>query len=461
MWMTRARGSVRSCLSMLSVLGCFASAVTCANAENTLYLDNGVIKVGVDLDKGGSITYLADVSPDNKINARNVNVVNTHDLGRAIGQSYYSGPRPFGTAHPAWKNWPWNPVSSGDVYGHPSQILDHRQDGHTLYVKSMPQQWALNNVPAECTFETWITLDGRAAWVRNRLTNQRTDHRQYSAADQELPALYTIGTLHHLLTYDGDEPFSKAPLKEIPKRPYKNGPQWTGFQATEHWAAQVDDQHWGLGVCHPGVIRFLGGFYGQSGAGTTADDPTGYIAPLRQEILDHNIVYEYRYLLILDTLANIRKLAYQHRPKSNLPDYRFDRDRQHWRLVNAKDAGYPLSGRMRVKVEKHSAQLIGPVSFWKAADVPKAYVRAAFQTTADTATLYWSTTEKPGFADERSVRFKIVPGGKTLGEMRTYEINLAKSPGYRGIITGLRLDPPAPGGPGEQVDVEFVSYKNQ
>jgi hypothetical protein len=122
--------------------------------ERMAYLDNGIIKVGVDLNRGGSICFRADVK-------KGGNVVNVHDLGMWIGQSYYAGPKPFGTAHPAWKDWPWNPVSAGDVYGNASKLLDKKNDGKTLYVKSVPMQWALKNVPGDCTFETWITLEGR------------------------------------------------------------------------------------------------------------------------------------------------------------------------------------------------------------------------------------------------------------------------------------------------------------
>jgi hypothetical protein len=39
------------------------------------YLDNGIIKLGVDLDRGGSVGFLADVKKD-------ANVVNVHDLGQ-------------------------------------------------------------------------------------------------------------------------------------------------------------------------------------------------------------------------------------------------------------------------------------------------------------------------------------------------------------------------------------------
>ena len=115
-------------------------------------------------------------------------------------------------------------------------------------------------------------------------------------------------------------PFTGAPLKEIPKVPEKGEKaQWTTCFATEHWAALVDDDDWGLGVIHPGVVRFVGGFYGKPNTGGPNDDSNGYVAAVRQEILDHNIVYEYRYTLVLDTLAQIRKEAYKQRPKSTLP----------------------------------------------------------------------------------------------------------------------------------------------
>jgi hypothetical protein len=420
-------------------------------SERMSYLDNGIIKVGVDLKRGGSIGFLADVK-------KGGNIVNVHDLGRWVGQSYYAGPKPFGTAHPAWKDWPWNPVSAGDVYGNASKVLDKKNDGKTLYVKSIPMQWALKNVPSDCTFEMWITLEGRTVQVRNRLTNQRKDKTQYPAMDQELPAVYTIGKLPRLVTYNGDEPFTQAPLKEIPKRPAKDGkPQWTPFFAAEHWAALVNDDDWGLGVIHPDVVRFLGGFSGKPNRGGPNDDPTGYVAPVRQEILDHNIVYEYEYTLVLDSLKNIRKEAYRQRPKSSLPDYRFTKDRQHWWLVNAEDTGWPVKGRWRLKVEKDDPQMIGPEACWDAKDVPKVFVRAAYRTKNKTAELYWETAEKPGFRSGQSKRFAITPDG----EYHTYEADLAACPTYRGKIRRLRFDPVEAGGIGETVDVGFISAKKE
>ncbi|MBS0260347.1 MAG: hypothetical protein JSS02_00210 [Planctomycetes bacterium] len=417
--------------------------------SNQSFLDNGQIRLGVDLSRGGSIGYLADAQTGE-------NVVNVHDFGRWIGQSYYAGPKPFGMAHPAWKDWPWNPVSAGDVYGHASEIVETTNDGKVLYVKSIPRQWALRNVAAECIFETWISLSGRTAQVRNRLTNRRSDQITYPALDQELPALYTIGKLHRLLTYTGDDPFTDQATQEIPKKPAVDGrPHWNTFFATEHWAALVDEHDWGLGLIHPGVVRFLGGFYGSQTAGGPRDDSTGYLAPIRQEILDHNIVYEYRYVLVLDTLPNIRAVARQLRPEVTGPDDRFTHNRQHWWTVNVPDSGTPFAGHWHLQLERDDPQLIGPEGHWQARDVPRLFIRGAWKTRQNTAELFWETAATPGFSGKQTVSIPVIPDG----QMRTYEVHLAQHPQYRGVIRRLRFDPVAQGHAGDTVDLEFVSAK--
>ncbi len=417
-------------------------------AEPRLALvDNGVIQVGVDLARGGSIGFVADLQTGQ-------NVVNVHDLGRWIGQSYYSGPRPFGEPHPSWQGWQWNPVSAGDVYGNPSQLLAHQNDGKSLYVKSVPMQWALKNVPGDCEFETWIELDGRKVQVRNRLTNKRQDKTSYRAMDQELPAAYTVGTLYRLKTYTGPNPFTDEPIVEIPNRLNEQPqPKWSTFFATEHWAALVNDQDWGLGVIHPGVVRFLGGFYGQPAVGGPQDNSCGYIAPIRQEVLDHNIVYEYRYTLVLDSLTKIRAEAYRLRPAVAGPNARFDHDRQHWWSDSIADDQCPTQGTWSLKVEGNDPKVFGPESSWQAADVPVIYIRAAYKTSQRTATLFWETADQPGFPAEQSVRFEVVPDGKP----RTYRVELSASPRYRGEIRRLRFDPVDRGVPGDRVELEFIS----
>jgi hypothetical protein len=416
-----------------------------ASAEEMSYLDNGTIKIGVDLDLGGSITFLAS-SRDGK------NLINSHDFGRQIQQSYYSGPEPFGnTHHKGWENWPWNPIGTGDAYGNHSRVVRHANDGKTLSVETVPLQWALNNVPGDCTFETSIELEESAARVRCRLTNQRADKTQYPARDQELPAVYCVGTLHHLWTYDGKLPFTGGSLSEITNA----GPPWAGWNATENWAALVNSEGTGVGIVHPGVFRFIGGFNSKKANGGPKDNATGYMAPLRQEILDHNIVYDYRYALVVGNLESIRAFAVAQRVKDPRPDYHFTHDRQHWTYVNMTDTGFPIKGRLWLNAVPGSSQMVGPPEWWQAREAPKLSIRAAYRGKRGKAALYWTTVENPDFGPGRHIEFPFTPDGR----FHNYALDLGASPVYRGTITRLRFDPVAASYGKVDVALESISVK--
>jgi hypothetical protein len=212
-----------------------------------------------------------------------------------------------------------------------------------MYTKLVPMQWPLKNVPGECTCETWITPEKNLARVRCRVNNYRSDKTQYQGRGQELPAAYTNGPWYHLITYKGDKPFTNDATTTIP-------PQfpWAYWTATEGWAALVNDKNEGLGVWHPDARDFCGGFAGTPGAGGPKDGPTGYIAPLHNEIIDHNIVCDYKYVLILGSLDEIRRQVYALAPRPKPPVYRFANDRQHWHYSGAIDAGWPIRGELRI-----------------------------------------------------------------------------------------------------------------
>ena len=71
------------------MLSLFAASLHAADElRGERFLDNGVIRLGVDLDRGGVISYLS-------LSGRDENVVNNYDLGRQIQMSFYSGPIPF------------------------------------------------------------------------------------------------------------------------------------------------------------------------------------------------------------------------------------------------------------------------------------------------------------------------------------------------------------------------------
>lgn len=442
------------CASTLVSWGLDISVVSPA-LTNVSYLDNGTVKVGIDLAKGGSITYLSK-------SGTNDNIINNYDLGRQVQQSYYSGPEPYDppnngaigwTGNPGWTNWPWNPIQTGDSYGNRSQVLSYTNDGQMLYVKCRPMQWALNNKPGECTYESWITLTNSTVIVSNRLLNTRTDiAQQYFARHQELPAVYTIGRLYRLFSYAGNAPFTSGTLTNFPNTP----PPWLYWKATESWAALVDVNNWGLGVYHPGAMQFVGGFNSTPGSGGPTNDPCGYMSPLHAEVLDNNIEYTYSYHLILGTLTQIRNWVYAqpYRPECN---YAFQTDRQHWSYPNVTDAGWPLTNnRVRVSLASGDPMMVSPACAFPATNAPKLYIRAAHKianASSGWAQVYWETNGVGGFDGTRSVTFPIVADG----QYHNYEVNLTTANNYSGLITQLRFDPAASGNAGDYVDVATIS----
>jgi hypothetical protein len=417
--------------------------------DRVSYLDNGTIRLGVDLDLGGSITYLARSNGGE-------NIVNSFDRGREIQLSFYSGPTPFVVGDkrpkPEWAGLGWNPIQSGDCFGNRSKVVDFRNDRTTIYVKCIPMQWPLRDVPGECTFESWVTLEGPTVQVRSRINNARADHTQFEARDQELPAIYTNGPLYRAMAYVGDQPFTRAPLSRLQRTAdeVRRAPSfpWTRrSDVTESWAALVDDKDWGLGVWQPGTCSFLAGFAGRPGAGGPHDAPTGYIAPARREVLDWNAAYAFRYVLIVGSLTEIRDYVYAHAARPAVPAYRFEHDRQHWYYHDAGDTGWPIAGELNVVARDAHAQLVGPDDFWLAGDAGRLTMDAAFTGRGRAARVRWKRRDDDRYSDANSVPLDVTADGV----YRPYAVALGAQPGYRGTITGLRVDFAATAGDGMRV----------
>ena len=262
-------------------------------APKMTFLDNGEVRIGMDLALGGAVTFISSKDHPG-------NIINSADLGRQIQMSHYSGPWPFEVGdkkpNPAWAGLGWNPIQTGDCYMNPSKVIEHRNDGKELYIKCIPMQWPLNNVPGDCLFETWTTLEGPVIHMRYRCTNQRSDKTAYRPCPQELPAVYTISKLWRLMSYTGNKPFTQDTLTQVTNDWRKPWP-WTRFVATERWAALVDNDGWGLGVFKDDGGEFHGGIHGDDRSDDPKHGSTAYVAPIHMENFDHNIVYEHQHRL--------------------------------------------------------------------------------------------------------------------------------------------------------------------
>lgn len=425
-----------------------ALSTSLLSAGEMSWLENDQIRLGIDLDRGGAITFLAEA-------ADGENVINNFDLGRQVQLSFFSGPVPFAANGqvPAehWTHIGWNPIQSGDDFENPSRIIDHSNDGKRIHVACIPMQWPLDGVPGDCRFDSWLELEGRTVKARARLTNARVDRTLYPARLQELPAVYANAAFPRVVSYQGSRPFTGDAVAPVPAPQGKH--PWSFWIGTEGWAALLDEKDHGLGLITPGRVHFTGGFAGQPGPNDTHGNSTGYLAGQGQEILDHDIVYEFRYELVLGTLAQIRERAARHRSEK-LPAWTFAIDRQSWHYQNLKDAGWPIGGALEVDFAEDDPQLISPFFFLEAEQAPFLIFDAAFSTNQKQGVVMWQTLDEKGFSGGHLATFPI----EGDGEFRKHVIRLADLPGYRGGIVRLRLDPAGHAEPGAWMKLRSVQF---
>ncbi len=415
-----------------------------------IFLENGEVRMGMDLSLGGAVTFLSSREHPG-------NLINSFDLGRQIQMSHYSGPWPFEVedkkprAH--WAGLGWNPIQTGDDYLNPSKVIEHRHDGHELYIKCIPMQWPLDNVPGDCTFETWTTLDGPLIRMRFRCTNQRLDKTFYRACAQELPAVYTISALGRVMSYTGDRPFTGGALTHL-RNDWRAKWPWTSFVATERWAALVDTNDWGLGVFKDDAGEFHGGISCAEVSEDPMANPTAYLAPIQREHFDHNIVYEHQTLFMVGRLQEIRR-RFNDIASKTPPAWTFEKDRQHWTLLNATDQGLPLSGEWVVRFNQRSERaprLLGPTFCWRAEQAKTIELQLRYTGKKTTARLLWTKLGDNDFKSDQSLTFELVPDAKS----RVYRVDLAAAPTYGGLITGLALDPVATAETAEFIAVKHI-----
>jgi len=412
------------------------------------YLENSRVRLGVDLSLGGAVTLLVD-----KKNGP-ANMINSHDWGRQIQLSYYSGPIPYigpkgEQPHKAWAQLGWNPIQSGSVGRIKSRTLSFESpDAKTICVRCVPMQWPHINVEGDCIFEVTYTLvSENTVEMKARLINQRTDKTQYAGRHQEMPALYTNGPWYKLVTYTGDAPFTDAPTTNIVDKGDGKGWPWSHFEATEHWSALVNEAGTGVGLYQPEVIPVTGGFAGgdkKKGSGGVKDMQTGYIAPIGTVILDHNIDWTYQTYLIVGSVKEIRAKAKALHGPLKAPAWRFEKDREGFVYHgSAKDKGWPIKDGLELTYGEDKRGVVSsPVTLWTAESLPVLELDAAF-TFSSTNQAERVVVEAVPFAGKRiSYALKVMSDGTR----QRYQIPLKSNAQYTGAMKQLILYMPKANG---------------
>ncbi len=258
-------------------------------AADWLYLDNGQIRLGVDRAAGASIGFFGESTTGR-------NLLNHHDKGRFIQQSYYGA-----KDGSDWngKPWRWNPVQGGGWRNEPARTLAFTNTATTLYARTLPKHWATGADLPDVVMEEWLTLTNRIAHLRFRMTySGATNH---PPAHQELPAVFADLALTNLVYYKGDAPWTRGALmRRVPGWPneYDKG-------LSENWAAYVDERDWGLGAFVPGTTEVT--CYRHPGKPGPAGSGCSYLAPIRTLAITNGFKLEYDVFLTIGTVGEMRE----------------------------------------------------------------------------------------------------------------------------------------------------------
>ena len=283
------------------------------NYGNTkFYINNERFKLGVDMSWGGAICYLEDL----KANVEGLtNLVNKHDEGRLIQQSYYGTPTIPGVYEPGEFNnaqWNYNPVQGGDKYGNDSRIIDIVVTENSIYIKCQPQDWSLNGAITPSYMENHYILHEDYVEVKNRFVD--FSGWTHPMTTQELPAFYTVSGLDTFVWYGGTDPWTGGELSYESDLNFWGDPQYSASctftirqSNTETWCAWVNAATgFGMGVYVPNTDVLYAGRSGYNGSMDADDDACGYVAPLKKIRLVSYEALEYSYLIATGSIEEIR-----------------------------------------------------------------------------------------------------------------------------------------------------------
>ena len=293
--------SGQNCVLSVSDFNC---AVQDVPKGDTMYIENSRYKAGVSLKWGGGLCFFEDKQDD-----RYGNLLNNHDTGRLVQQSYYGPTQIDGYENGVFMGsvWGYNPVQGGDQFGNNSKLVAVEKDEKEIRVVCRPLDWALDNMPTQTYYTNVYRLTDAGLTVRNTAV----DYLQAEWTDkaQELPAFYTISALGIFRFYDGDQPWTDAPLRTERDLPFWADKPAFPLQAgnSETWCAWTDNSDYGIGLFTPDATALLAGRFEYNGSADANDNATNYVAPLGFFKLQFDEPHTYYYYLTAGKTDEIRR----------------------------------------------------------------------------------------------------------------------------------------------------------
>lgn len=282
----------------------FAREIQMAPKNTTVYMENDRYQIGVDLNLGGGLCCFAD-----KAAGKYGNLLNCHDTGRLVQQSYYGPTEIEGYENGVYSGtrWGYNPVQGGDQYGNTGKLVAFEQTENKIRVVCRPLDWALDDVLTRTYYTSVYTLTPEGLTVENTAIDFL--QTPWDVRAQELPAFYAVSALGAFVFYDGDAPWTDAPLRVERELEF-----WAGKPAfdlspknTETWCAWTDGDGYGVGLYTPIATSLLAGRFQYNGTADPNADPTNYVAPLGFFPLSFGEPFTYVCYLTAGTVGEIRQ----------------------------------------------------------------------------------------------------------------------------------------------------------
>lgn len=261
--------------------------------------DNGIIRI----DSGASQRYGTE-----SLNDR-VNLINCHDTGRLVQQSYY-GTTNYEMGFFDGHYCAYNPVQGGNMYNDSSKIVDLRIDENSIYIKCRPLDWAKEKeYITDSYMEATYTLCGDTLKTQCRFV----DFSGYDPASrgQELPAFYGAATMDNFVYYGGNNPWTDGELSTLDNLDEYLYAHYPSAHVTEHWGALTGEyaDSFSIGLYIPNSEIMLAGVYGTVTEQTENPDvsnPTSYLAGEKEMLFQSFAPIEYDFYITTGTVNEVR-----------------------------------------------------------------------------------------------------------------------------------------------------------
>lgn len=268
-----------------------------------LYLENQSMKIGIDRSMGASITWLSWKDHQE-------NIVNIHDPGRLIQQSYYAGnnlDRKAEGQSKAWSPWTWNPIQGGGINSWANVTRFEKLGDKALISETIPKLWDMPDEEAEAVMVQKSEFEPdmpNVVCINNRFISKRKENDKWGAAvprHQELPALYFTSQFRNIESYLG-----KGKWQRLEQPP---GPPWGKTTPPLKIMACFNDKGQGIAVFSPSADRHwnFGPHQPYTASATATDGPCIHLAPIGRLQLGPKSTLEYRYWMITGTKEEITK----------------------------------------------------------------------------------------------------------------------------------------------------------